>query len=175
MNMVYTLISCAVNFGWNIHQLDVKNAFLHEDLKEEVYMELPPGFDNEQVAGKVCRLKCSLYDLKQSPQPWFDRISKAMIKEGYLQSNVDLTMFIQRKGGNLCVLIVYVDDIVLTDNDTVEMKRIKGNFVTEFEMKDFRPLRYFLGIEVANAPNGVFISQQKYVLELLHEIRMLGC
>jgi Reverse transcriptase (RNA-dependent DNA polymerase) len=68
MNTVRTLISCAVNFGWNIHQLDVKNAFQHGDLKEEVYMELPPEFDNEQVAGKVCRLKYSLYGLKQSPE-----------------------------------------------------------------------------------------------------------
>jgi Reverse transcriptase (RNA-dependent DNA polymerase) len=84
-------------------------------------------------------------------------------------------MFIQRKGGKLCVLIVYVDDIVLTGNDTVEMKRIKSSLATEFEMKDLGPLRYFLDIEVANAPNGVFFSQQKYVLELLHETGMLGC
>jgi Reverse transcriptase (RNA-dependent DNA polymerase) len=175
MNTVRTLISCAVNFRWNLHQLDVKNAFLHGNLKEEVYMKLPPGFDNEQVAGKVCRLKRSLYGLKQSPQAWFDRFSKAMIKEGYLQSNADHTMFIRRKEGKLCVLIVYVDDIVLTDNDTGEMKRIKGSLATEFEMKDLGPLRYFLGIEVANAPNGVFLSQQKYILELLHETGMLGC
>jgi Reverse transcriptase (RNA-dependent DNA polymerase) len=94
MNTIRTIISCAVNFDWNIHQLDVKNAFLHGDLKEEVYMELPSGFDNEQVAGKVCRLKRFLYGLKQSPRAWFDRFSKAMIKEGYLQSNVDHIMFI---------------------------------------------------------------------------------
>jgi Reverse transcriptase (RNA-dependent DNA polymerase) len=175
MNMVRTLISCAVNFGWNIHQLDVKNAFLHGDLKEEVYMELPPGFDNEQVAGKVYRLKRSLYGLKQSPRAWFGRFSKAMIKEGYLQSNADHTMFIRRKGEKLCVLIVYVDDIVLTGNDTVEMKRIKGSLAIEFEMKDLGPLCYFLGIEVASAPNEIFISQQKYILELLHETGMLGC
>jgi Reverse transcriptase (RNA-dependent DNA polymerase) len=70
---------------------------------------------------------------------------------------------------------VYVDDIVLTGNDTLEMKRIKGSLATEFEMKDLGPLCYFLGIEVVIAPNGVFLSQQKYVLELLHEIGMLGC
>jgi Reverse transcriptase (RNA-dependent DNA polymerase) len=97
MNIVRTLISCAVNFGWNMHQLDVKNVFLYGDLKEEVYMELPPRFDNEQVAGKVCRLKRSLYGLKQSPRAWFDKFSKIMIKEDYLQSNVDHTMFIRRK------------------------------------------------------------------------------
>jgi Reverse transcriptase (RNA-dependent DNA polymerase) len=175
MNTVRTLISCAVNFGWNMHQLDVKNAFLHGDLKEEVYMELPPGFDNEQVAGKVCRLKRSLYGLKQSPRAWFDRFSKIMIKEDYLQSNADHTMFIRRKEGKLCVLIVYVDDIVLIGDDTVEMVRIKGSLAIEFEIKDLGPLRYFLGIEVANSPNGIFLSQQKYILELLHETVMLGC
>jgi Reverse transcriptase (RNA-dependent DNA polymerase) len=162
MNTVRTIISCAVNFEWNIHQLDVKNAFLHGDLKEEVYMELPLGFDNEQVAGKVCRLKRSLYGLKQSPRVLFDRFSKVVIKEGYLQSNADYTMFIQKNKGKLCVLIVYVDDIVLTGNDTMEMK-------------DLGALRYFLGIKVVSSPKGVFLSQQKYVLELLHEVGMLGC
>jgi Reverse transcriptase (RNA-dependent DNA polymerase) len=102
MNTVCTLISYAVNFGWNIDQLDVNNAFFHMDFKEEMYMELHPGFDNEQVADKVCRLKCSLYGLKQSPRAWFDKFLKAMIKEGYLQSNADHTMFIRRKGGKLC-------------------------------------------------------------------------
>jgi Reverse transcriptase (RNA-dependent DNA polymerase) len=70
---------------------------------------------------------------------------------------------------------VYVDDIVLIGNDIVEMKRIKSSLAIEFEMKDLGPLRYFWGIEVANAPNGVFVSQQKYVLKLLHETGMLGC
>jgi Reverse transcriptase (RNA-dependent DNA polymerase) len=67
MNTVKTFISCVVNFGWDLFQLDVKNTFLHGDLKEEVYMEILPGFGNEQLKGKVCRLKRSLYVLKQSP------------------------------------------------------------------------------------------------------------
>jgi Reverse transcriptase (RNA-dependent DNA polymerase) len=66
MNIVITLISCAVNLGWDLFQLDVKNAFLYGDLKEEVFMEIPPGFGNERLNGKVCRLKRSLYELKQS-------------------------------------------------------------------------------------------------------------
>jgi Reverse transcriptase (RNA-dependent DNA polymerase) len=98
-----------------------------------------------------------------------------MIKEDYLQSNADHTIFIRRKEEKLCVLIVYVDDIVLTGNDTVEMMRIKGSLTTEFEIKDLGPLRYFLGIKVVSSPNGIFLSQQKYVLELLHETWMLGC
>jgi Reverse transcriptase (RNA-dependent DNA polymerase) len=75
----------------------VKNVFLHGDLKEEAYMEIPPDFQNEQLKGKVCRLKRSLYGLKQSPRAWFDRFSMVMKKLGYQQSNADHTMFIQRK------------------------------------------------------------------------------
>jgi hypothetical protein len=73
MSTVRTLISCAVNFGWPLHQLDVKNVFLHGDLEEEVYMKIPPGFANNQTSGKVCKLKKSLYGLKQSPHAWFGR------------------------------------------------------------------------------------------------------
>jgi hypothetical protein len=68
MGLVRTLISCAVNFGWPLHQLDVKNAFLHGDLQEDIYMEIPPRFENDQTHEKLCRLKQSLYGLKQSPR-----------------------------------------------------------------------------------------------------------
>jgi Reverse transcriptase (RNA-dependent DNA polymerase) len=107
------------------------------------------------------------------PRAWFDRFSKVVIKEGYLQSNADHTMFIRKNWRKLCVLIVYVDDIVLTGNDTMEMGRIKDNLATKFEMKDLGALHYFFGIEVDSSPKGVFLSQQKYVLELLHEVEML--
>jgi Reverse transcriptase (RNA-dependent DNA polymerase) len=150
MNIVRTLISCAVNFGWDLCQLDVKNVFLHGDLKE-VYMEIPPGFANEQLKGKVCRLKRSLYGLKQSLRAWFDRFSITIKKPGYQQSNVDHTMFIQRKGEKICILIVYLNDIVLTGNDPVEMKRLKASLAKEFEIKDLGELCHFLGIEVAGS------------------------
>jgi Reverse transcriptase (RNA-dependent DNA polymerase) len=159
VNNVRTLISCAVNFGWDLCQLDVKNIFLHGDIKEEVYMEIPPGFPNERLKGKVCRLKRSLYGLKQSPRACFDRFSMTIKKLGYQQTNVDHTMFIQRKDEKICILVVYVDDIVLIGNDSVEMKRLKASLVKEFEMKDLDELRYFLGIEVARSKKRVVLSQ----------------
>jgi Reverse transcriptase (RNA-dependent DNA polymerase) len=174
MNIVRILILCAVNSGWDLCQLDVKNDFLHRDLKEEVYMEIPSGFQNEQLKGKVCRLKHSLYGLKQSPRAWFDRFSMEMKRLGYQQSNTDHTMFIQRKGEKICILVVYVDDIVLTCNDSVEMKRLKASLAKEFKLKDLGELCYFLGIEVARSKKGVVLSQQKYVLDLLSDTRMLG-
>src|SRR5436190_16780783 len=80
MNTVRILLSCAENRDWKVHQLDVKNAFLHGDLREEVYKEIPPGFDDPKIVGKVCRLKHSLYGLKQSPRAWFDRFRLPMIR-----------------------------------------------------------------------------------------------
>ena len=100
MNTVRILVSCAANFGWKLHQLDVKNAFLHGELQEEVYMEIPPGFGTSQTTGKVCRLKKSLYGLKQSPRAWFDRFRRAVRAMGYGQCNGDHTVFYRHSLSN---------------------------------------------------------------------------
>ena len=83
MSTVRTLISLVVNKDWKLHQLDVKNAFLHEELMEEVYVAIPPVFGTIQTVGKVCRLRKSLYGLKQSPRAWFDKLRRAMVGMGY--------------------------------------------------------------------------------------------
>ena len=86
INSIRILLSLAVNSDWPLHQLDVKNAFLNGDIKEEVFMSLPPGFEKSLGSDKVCRLKKSLYGLKQSPRAWFERFGKAVISYGFLQS-----------------------------------------------------------------------------------------
>jgi hypothetical protein len=98
MSTARTLISCAVNFRWSLYQLDMKNAFLHGDLEEEVCMKIPPGFANNQTLGKVCKLKKSLYGLKQSPRAWFDRFRRAVCDMDYYQCNRDHTSFIDTGG-----------------------------------------------------------------------------
>ncbi|PKA57434.1 Retrovirus-related Pol polyprotein from transposon TNT 1-94 [Apostasia shenzhenica] len=175
MNSVRTLISCAVNFGWKLFQLDVKNAFLHGDLHEKVYMEIPPGFTSKETIGKVCRLKRALYGLKQSPRAWFDRFRRALTSMGYKQSNADHTLFFRHIGGMITILIVYVDDIIVTGDDSVEISNLKTKLAQEFEMKDLGELKYFLGIEVARSKHGIFLSQRKYVLDLLLDTGLLGC
>jgi len=175
MSTVRTLISCASNFGWPLHQLDVKNAFLHGDLHEEVYMEIPPGWSKPETTGKVCKLKKSLYDLKQSPRAWFDRFKRALCDMGYKQCNGDHTLFYRHSGRRITVLAVYVDDIIITGDDETEIKSLKGNLSKQFDVKGLGQLRYFLGIEIARSPKGIVLSQRKYVLDLLSETGMLGC
>ncbi|RVW94373.1 Retrovirus-related Pol polyprotein from transposon RE1 [Vitis vinifera] len=159
-----------------ITTFDVKNAFLHGELSEEVYMDLPPGcMVSEKQCQKVCKLKKSLYGLKQSPRAWFGRFTKSMRAFGYRQSNSDHTLFLKKQHGKITTLIVYVDDMVVTGNDPEERKALQNYLSREFEMKDLGPLKYFLGIEVSRSSEGIFLSQRKYALDLLQETGMSGC
>jgi hypothetical protein len=134
MNSIRVLLSIAANLDWPLHQFDVKNAFMHGDLEEEVYMEIPPGLEDSSSAGKVCKLKNALYGLKQSPRAWFERFCRAMQRFGYKQSQVDHTLFIKHSfQGKVTALIVYVDDIILTGNDDREMQNLKHRLANEFD------------------------------------------
>jgi hypothetical protein len=175
MGTIRTLISCAANFGWPLHQLEVKNAFLHGDLQEEVYMEIPPGLFKPETVGKVCRLKKKLYDLKQSPCAWFDRFRRALCSMGFKQCNGDHTVFYRHSGRRIMMLAVYMDDIIITGDDEQGIKYLEDDLSKEFEVKDLGQLKYFLGIEVARSPQGIVLSQRKYVMYLLNETCMIGC
>ncbi|KAL0552943.1 hypothetical protein IC582_012078 [Cucumis melo] len=169
------LLSVAVNKDWPLYQLDVKNVFLNGDLVEEVYMSPPPGFE-AQFGQEVCKLQKSLYGLKQSPRAWFDRFTTFVKSQGYSQGHSDHTLFTKAsKTGKIAILIVYVDDIVLTGDDQTEISQLKQRMSDEFEIKDLGNLKYFLGMEVARSKEGISVSQRKYTLDLLTETGMLGC
>ncbi|KAL6331881.1 hypothetical protein AAG906_020228 [Vitis piasezkii] len=113
---------------------DIKNAFLNGELEEEVFMTLPPGFCKEEEETRVCKLKKSLYGLKQSLRAWFDRFAKVIKNQGYQQGQSDHTMFFkQSNDGRMTILIMYVDDIILTGENTGEVERLKKVLATEFE------------------------------------------
>ena len=137
--------------------------FLHGDLTKEIYMDLPPGCSApDKYKRKVCKLKKSLYGLKQSPRAWFGRFTKSMRTFGYTQSNSDHTLFLKRRNGKLTALIVYVDDMVVTMNDPEERAALQGYLSTEFEMKDLGSLKYFLGIEVSRSFWNLLVSEEVY-------------
>lgn len=148
LDTIQILILLAVNRGWCLKQFDVKNAFLNGDL-EEVYMDIPPGVSFEMSKkNKVCRLRKALYGLKQSPWAWSGRLiaaMKTMKTFGYTQSNADHTLFIKHKDEKITVLIVYVDDMVVTGDDNEEMGSLQTRLTAEFEMKHLGCLNYFFG------------------------------
>lgn len=117
MKSVRLLLSIAANKGWPLYQLDVKKAFLNGDLQESVYMTPPPGFTCKGEEGKVCKLRKAIYGLKQSPRAWFERFSGAMVEIGFRRCHADYSVFIKRRAERTTVLLVYVEDIVLTGDD----------------------------------------------------------
>ena len=136
----------------------MKNAFLHGELSEEVCTDLPSGcMVSEKQCQKVCKLKKSLYGLKQSPRGWFGRFTKSIRFFGYLQSNLDHTLFLKKQHGKITTLIVYVDDMVVTENDPEERKALQNYLSREFKMKDLGSLKYFLGIEVSRSSEEIFV------------------
>jgi Reverse transcriptase (RNA-dependent DNA polymerase)/Integrase core domain/gag-polypeptide of LTR copia-type len=174
MNTVRTVMSVAVNCDWPLFQMDVKNAFLQGELEEEVYMELPPGLQVDNEEKIVCRLKKAIYGLKQSPRTWYGRLSNTLFKGGFKRSGADSSMFTQVTQRGLVVILIYVDDLVITGSDLEGINDLKKHLKQEFDIKDLGILKYFLGIEVARSHKGLFLSQRKYVLDLLQETEKLG-
>ncbi|CAM8965458.1 unnamed protein product [Rhodiola kirilowii] len=176
MTTVRTVLALAASKQWPLFQLDVNNAFLHGDLHEEVYMTFPPGFfKKEKQAGMVCKLNKSLYGLKQAPRQWFSKFADALSSYGFLQSPNDHSLFTFDHNGDFLILLVYVDDVVLTGTSTSQIDKVKAYIHAEFQIKDLGYLKYFLGIEVARSSSGIFINQRQYVLDLLSEVGLLAC
>ncbi|KAL9233094.1 hypothetical protein vseg_008132 [Gypsophila vaccaria] len=174
MVTVRTFLAVATIRKWELHQMDVHNAFLHGDLSEEVYMRMPPGF-SRGVQGKVCRLRKSLYGLRQAPRCWYAKLASALIAYGFEMSISDNSLFTYRKNSVELHILVYVDDLVIAGNQSAAISDFKSYLSKNFFMKDLGKLKYFLGIEVARNSTGMFLCQRKYTLDLLSETGLLGC
>jgi Reverse transcriptase (RNA-dependent DNA polymerase) len=175
MNTVRILFSLAVNQNWTLYQLDVKNAFLQRVLEEEVYMLIPPGHKEENNSNFVCKLKKSIYGLKQSPRAWYEKLSSYLISCGFITSKADSSLFVNLDKYDTTIILVYVDNIIITGNNLEKIRQVKKQLRKNFDIKDLGLLKYFLGIEIAHSPKGLFISQRKYIIDLLKETGKLGC
>jgi hypothetical protein len=174
LTTVRCLLALAAIRNWPLFQMDVNNnAFLHGDLHEEVYMTPPPGVcrQGEKI---VCRLHKSLYGLKQAPKNWFSKFSEAIKTARFSQSHSDHSLFVQEKGSTLTMVLIYVDDIIITGNNDKAIQDLKLFLQQQFHIKDLGKLKYFLGLEVARLKAGIVISQRKYTLEILDNVGYLG-
>ncbi|CAM8940033.1 unnamed protein product [Rhodiola kirilowii] len=176
MTTVRCLLAIAVIRSWPIFQLDVDNAFLHGSLDEDVYMKLPPGYvKSEREAGKVCKLTKSLYGLKQAPRQWFAKFIAALLEFGFKQSLNDYSLFTLQEGTEFIILLVYVDDVLLTGTSLILIDNIKAFIHDKFKIKDLGTLKYFLGLEVARNSTGLFLHQRKYAMDILTDQDMVDC
>jgi hypothetical protein len=166
------LLALAVQFDWKIKQLDVSNAFLHDFLDEDVYIEQPQGFVNPKFPNYVCKLHKALYGVKQAPRTWFTRLSHALLEIGFSSSQVDPSLFVYHTNGSHIFLLVNVDDIIVIDNNEATMQTVIAKLQVDFAMKDLGSLSYFLGIQTTRDSTSLHLQQSKYIQDLLNRARM---
>jgi hypothetical protein len=137
-------------------------------------MEQPPGFVAQgDYQGRVCKLRKALYGLKQSSRAWFGKFSEAVLEFGLLGCHIDHSVFHLQTSAGYILLVIYVDDIVITGDDSGGIAWLKLFLQHKFHRKELGKLRYFLGIEVGRSQKGINLSQRKYVLDLLEETGLL--
>ena len=133
--------------------MDVKNAFLHGDLKETVYIKPPPGY--ACPPHHICKLRKSLYGLKQAPRAWFDKFRAAILQAGFRQSYSDSSLFLRWTPKGYTFLLVYIDDMIISGNNLSGITALKHHLTRHFRMKDLGPLTYFLGLEFLRTKSGI--------------------
>eukprot|EP01018_Ginkgo_biloba_P029270 Gb_13694 [translate_table: standard] len=147
--------------------MDVKSAFLHGILDEKVYMRQPEGFVQVGQEHLVCRLKKDLYGLKQAPRVWYSRIDDYFISSRFTRCESDYSLYVKHEDGEILVVILYVDDLIITVNNTSQINYLKKQLSEAFEMSDLGLLHYYLGMEFWQKGDTIFVSQSKYSYSLL--------
>lgn len=175
MTTIRLVIAAAAHYGWVVHQMDVKSAFLNGQLEEEVYVAQPPGFQVPNAEDKVCKLKKALYGLKQAPRAWYKRIDSFFLEHGFYRSKSEANLYVLSEEAKRVLIVLYVDDLVITGDHEENIRKTQEWLSQEFEMTDLGLLHYCLGIEVWQKPHNIFISQQRYVRELLIAFGMSEC
>lgn len=175
MNTVRTVLAVANQERFEIHQMDVKTAFLNGYLQEEIYMTLPEGLDGEP--GDVCRLERSLYGLKQASRAWNERFHQYVVKLGFRQSENDRCLYVRGNNEKRVLLLLYVDDILIVCRDPQEIEKVKHLLAQEFEMSDLGPVGSFLGMRIERdvKERTLWISQRQYLETLLQRFGMENC
>ena len=169
---VRLVLSIAVSNGWSLRQLDINNAFLQGTLTDDVYTIQPPGYADSKFPHYVCKLNKALYGLKQAPRAWYKELRQHLLDVGFKNTISDSSLFTYMANGISLYLIVYVDDIIVTGNTSSALDDFVVQLAKRFSLKDLGPLSYFLGVEVLPHSQGIFLSQKKYIADILCKANM---
>jgi hypothetical protein len=173
MDSIHLALSISELKGWEFHQMDVNNVFLHGDLSEDIYMEHPQGFMQDSYL--VCQLKKYLYGLKQALRAWYANMESYLLSHNFVCFKSDPNVYMLRMTNSLLLLVLYVDDLLIIgcSNSTIAIvKRILHERVL---MTDMGLLRFFLGLEISQDASGIKLSQTKYARDLLDIFHVTDC
>ncbi|KAI9156543.1 hypothetical protein LWI28_008344 [Acer negundo] len=163
---VRLVLSIAISHDWCLRQLDINNAFLQGRLTETVFMAQPLGFIDSDHPTHVCKLKKAIYGLKQAPRAWYHELREFLLVVGFKNSYTDTSLFVLNTGGTILYLLIYVDDIILTGNNSAHVDQFVNTLAQRFSLKDLGPFSYFLGVKVLPYKHGTLLSQRRYIQDL---------
>ncbi|GJV67289.1 putative ribonuclease H-like domain-containing protein [Tanacetum coccineum] len=150
-----------------VYQMDVKSAFLYGKIEEEVYVCQPLGFEHPEFPDRVYKVEKALYGLHQAPKAWYETLSTYLLDNGIQRGQIDKTLFIKKVKGNILLVQVYVDDIIFGSTKKVLCTEFEKLMHKKFQMSSMGELTFFLGLQVTQKDDGIFISQDKYVTKIL--------
>nr|GEW46514.1 hypothetical protein [Tanacetum cinerariifolium] len=168
-------IANAASRNMTVYQMDVKMAFLNGELKEEVYVSQPKGFVDPDHLTHVYHLKKALYGLKQAPRSWYDTLSRFLLDNNFTKGVVDPTLFTRKTGKHILLVQIYVDDIIFASIDPTDCDMFFNEMSLKFQMSIMGQMSFFLGLQVSQSSEGIFINQSKFALEILKKFRMDSC
>ncbi|GKB12564.1 putative ribonuclease H-like domain-containing protein, partial [Tanacetum coccineum] len=167
LEAIRIFLAFASYMGFIVYQMDVKSAFLYGKIDEEVYVSQPPGFLDPKYPQKVYKVVKALYGLHQAPRAWYATLSTFLLKNGYRRGTIDKTLFLKKDKHDIILVQVYVDDIIFGSTKKSWCDEFEALIKSRFQMSSMGELTFFLGLQVKQKPDGIFISQDKYVAEIL--------
>jgi hypothetical protein len=172
LESIRILLAYATYHGFKLYQMDVKSAFLNGPIKEEVYVEQPPGFEDSEYLNHVFKPSKALYGLKQAPRAWYECLRDFLITNGFKVRKVDPTLFTKTITKDLFICQIYVDDIIFGSTNKPSCEEFSRIMIQKFEMSMMGQLKYFLGFQIKQLQEGSFVSQTKYIQDILKKFGM---
>ena len=174
---LHIILALVAHFDLELQQMDVKTAFLNGDLENEVYMKQSKGFSSRECEHLVCKLKKSIYGLKQSSRPWYYKFHGVITSFGFVENPMDQCIYQKVSGSKTFFLVLYVDGILLATNDKGMMHRVKQFLSKNIDMKDMGEASYVIGIKIHRdrSRSILGLSQETYINKVLERFRMKDC
>ena len=172
LEAIHILLAYANHHNIILYQMDVKSAFLNGKLEEEVYVAQPPGFEDPKHPDKVFRLNKALYGLKQAPRVWYDTLKEFFMKKGFKPCSLDPTLFTKTYDDELFMCQIYVDDIIFGYTNQCYSDEFSYMMSEEYQMSMMGELKFLLGLQIRQQYNSIFISQEKYLKDVLRKFGM---
>ena len=167
-------LAFASYMGFMVYQMDVKGAFLYGEIEEEVYVQQPKGFEDPEHPNHVYKVVKALYGLHQAPRAWYARFSAFLLKHGYRRGAIDKTLFLKKNSRDIILVQVYVDDIFFGSTKEAWCRDFEDLMKGEFQMSAMGEMTFFLGLQVQQKPDGIFINQEKFVNDILHKFDLVN-